>query len=72
VELAPWSDRRCQIGIRPRTRAVPIMDSRRRRRYFALALEAAEALAHALERRVESSMAIQLCDPSRGIVTYVA
>jgi hypothetical protein len=60
LEVAPWSTTRCEIGIRPCGRKVPLTDSRRRRRYLALAVEAAEGLAHALERRVEDWMRLQL------------
>ena len=72
VELAPWSDRRCQIGIRPRAHTVPMTDGLRRRRYFDLALKAAGGLAQALELWVEDWLAAQLHDPDGGILTYVA
>jgi hypothetical protein len=62
VEVAPWSDRTCEIGIRPGCRAVPMTDGRRQRQYFALAVEAAEGLADALEGRVEDWMVTQLAE----------
>jgi hypothetical protein len=41
LEMMPWSDRRCEIGIRPRGRKVPMTGGFAQRRYFALAVEAA-------------------------------
>ena len=72
VEVAPWSAARCEIGIRPRDRTVPMTDGRRQRRYFALAVEAAEALAHVLERAVEDAMAAQLSGPRTERVSPAA
>ena len=72
VEVAPWSAARCEIGIRPRGRTVPMTDGRRQRRYFALAVEAAEALAHVLEHAVEDAMATQLRGPQHESVSPAA
>ena len=72
VEVASWSAARCEIGIRPRDRTVPMTDGRRQRRYFALAVEAAEGLAHVLERAVEDGMAAQLCGPQTEWVSPAA
>jgi hypothetical protein len=71
VEVVPWSDRRCQIGIRPRGGQLPRTDGRARRRYFALAVDAAQALAHALEAHVEDWTATQLRRPGADDVAHV-
>jgi hypothetical protein len=63
VEIMPWSDDSSQIGIRPRDRRVPMADSVRRRRYLAIAVEAAAALACALEGQVEVWLLTQLPEP---------
>ena len=47
-------------------------DGRRQRRYFALAVEAAEALAHVLEHAVEDAMAAQLRGPQHESVSPAA
>jgi hypothetical protein len=72
VEVAPWSDTRSQIGIRPRGHAVPLTHGKRQRCYFAHAVAAAEGLAQALERRVEDWMVTQLLDTGDGSLTHVA
>jgi hypothetical protein len=71
VEVAPWSDSRCQIGIRPRGGQLPRTDGRARRRYFALAVDAAQALAHTLEAQVEAWASTQLRRPGAGEVAHV-
>lgn len=63
VEVVPWSDRRCQVGIRPLGRGVPMADGWRQRRYFSLAVDAAEGLAHALQSQVDDWMATKLRHP---------
>lgn len=70
LEVVPWSDTRCQIGIRPRGRQVPMTDGLARRRYFALASNAAQGLACALESQVEEWMATQLRHPGAGDVAH--
>jgi hypothetical protein len=67
IEVSPWSGMRCEIGIRPRGRTVPMTDGWLRRRYLALAVDAAERLAHALERQVEDWMRAQLHDPDSPV-----
>jgi hypothetical protein len=67
IEVSPWSGTRCEIGIRPRGRTVPTTDGWLQRRYIALAVDAAELLAHALERQVEDWMRGQLRDPDSPV-----
>ena|SRR5437660_6068537 len=63
VELSAWSATRCEIGIRPRGRTVPITDGWLQRRYIALAVDAAEGLADAIERQIDDWLRAQLRDP---------
>jgi hypothetical protein len=67
VEVSRWSAARCEIGIRPRGRTVPMTDGWLHRRYIALSEDAAEGLAHALERRVEDGIRAQLRDPDSRV-----
>jgi hypothetical protein len=67
VEISRWSATRCEIGIRPRGRTVPMTDSWLQRRYIALSEDAVEGLAHALERRVEEAIRAQLGGPESRI-----
>jgi hypothetical protein len=62
VEVIPWSDRRSEIGIRPRTRMIPMTWGWRQQRYLALAVEAAEGLARVLEVQVEDWLTEEACD----------
>jgi hypothetical protein len=64
VELTRWSKHRCEIGIRPCARMAPMSDSRRRR-YRALAVEAAEELAVRIEAHVHDWMYEQWFAPTR-------
>lgn len=67
VELTPWSDTRCEIGIRPEGRMIPLTDCYRLRRYVAMAVEAAEGLVSVLTDRVETWMIMELEDaPTMG------
>lgn len=72
VEVMPWSADRCEIGIRPGHRRVPTAESRRRRRYLGLAVEAAERLACALERQVQDWLLAQLPQPGEEDVARIA
>jgi hypothetical protein len=63
IEVSRWSATRCEIGIRPRGRTVPMTDSWLQRRYIALSEDAAKGLARALESRVEDGIRAQLRDP---------
>jgi hypothetical protein len=68
LEVASWSDSRCEIGIRPRRTVVSLSDGRYQRRYLALAIDAAEGFAHVLEDWAIDRMVAQLlcarpCDP---------
>src|SRR5262249_51889878 len=72
VELMPWSDSRCEIGIRPRGHKVPTTDGLAQRRYFALAVEAAQGLVCALECQVERWMLAQLRQPGSTDVAHVS
>jgi hypothetical protein len=60
LEVASWSDSRCEIGIRPRGRMVSLSDGRYQRRYLALAVDAAEGFAHVLEDGAIDRMEAQL------------
>jgi hypothetical protein len=72
IEVMPWSDTRCEIAIRPRDRGVPMTDGSRQQRYFAVAVEAAEGLACALERHVEHEIVAQLREPGSEDVADIA
>ena len=56
LELTPWSDTRCEIGIRPEGWMVPLTDGYRLRRYVAMAVQAAEGFSSVLADRVEAWM----------------
>lgn len=71
VEVVPWSDSCCQIGIRPRGRNVSMTGGLARRHYFALAVEAAQGLACALESEVKDWMVAQLRHPGTGDVAHI-
>lgn len=60
LEVSPWSDRRCEIGIRPLGRAVPLSDGHRTQRYFAIAVVAVEHLVQDIERRAEAEVSVSL------------
>jgi hypothetical protein len=71
VEVLPWSDTRCEIGIRPRGGKVLMTDGLVRRHYFALAVKTAQGLASALQFQVEDWMQTQLRRPGAGDVAHV-
>lgn len=62
VEVTPWSDMQCEVGMRPCRRTVPLADCRRQRRYLDLAVEAVEGLVQMLENRVDDWMLTVLAD----------
>jgi hypothetical protein len=64
VELTRWSKHHCEIGVRPCARMAPMSDGWRRRRYLALAVDAAEELAVRLEAQVHDWMYKQWFAPT--------
>jgi hypothetical protein len=67
VEVTPWSQLRCEVGIRPGGWMAPATEGWRQRRYLALAIEAAEELALRLEAIVEDWMVEQLAGPAADL-----
>jgi hypothetical protein len=62
VEVTAWSDSCCEIGIRPRSRLIPLAEGRRQNRYLQFAAMAADELALRLETVVNTWLKTQFLE----------
>jgi hypothetical protein len=62
VEVTAWSDSRCEIGIRPHTRLVPMAEGRRQNRYLQVGASAADELVLRLETVVNTWLKTQFLE----------
>jgi hypothetical protein len=67
IELTPWSQHTCEIGLRPSGWRLPTGPGWRQRRYFSLAVDAAETMADHLESVVDGWIVGQMLGPSAAL-----